>query len=217
MQLISHHLCPFLHRSAILLAKKGLQKDVDYTIQYVPIYDLPKWMFGLSPKGSMPILKMTDGRVLLRSVAINAYFDETIPPSFFPTDAFERAEHRGLILTCGDLLDLMRQVYMAKDHATMDTVLTKLFQALKEVEPDLQPVMKAIGQPKAQMVESSFAALFTLMLHFEKISADQRWNDLPNLRNYANNLLHDPAVSQTKCPDYDLEFQRFFKHFGSIF
>jgi glutathione S-transferase len=217
MELISHHLCPFLHRSIILLEKKGLKKSIDFKVNYVPIYDLPKWLFEFSPKGSMPILKLDDGRILLRSVAINAYFDETISPSFFPNDAFERAQHRGLILTCGDLLDTMRGVYTAKEETVLETALSKLFQGLKDVEKDLSLVMLQQGQTEMLMVECSFAALFTLMLNFEKVKIDTRWQDLKNIRQYADILLADEIVIRSKCVDYDGEFDKFFNNFGSIF
>jgi glutathione S-transferase len=216
-ELISHHLCPFLHRSIILLEKKGLQKNTDFTVTYVPIYDLPKSLFELSPKGSMPVLKLADGKILLRSVAINAYFDETIAPSFFPADAYDRAVHRGMILTCGDLLDHMRVVYTSKDETVMNTAIDKLFAGLKDAEKDLLPIIAKQGQNEMQMVECSFGALFTLMLNFDKLKNDNRWENLTAIKNYAHTLITDPIVVQTKCPNYNEEFDKFFNYFGSAF
>jgi glutathione S-transferase len=216
-ELTSHHLCPFLHRSIILLEKKGLKKNIDFMVNYVPIYDLPKWLFELSPKGSMPVLKLADGKILLRSVAINAYFDETITPSFFPADAYDRAVHRGIILSCGDLLDQMRVVYTSKDEAVMNTAIDKLFIGLKDAEKDLQPIIANQGQNEAQMVECSFGALFTLMLNFDKLRNDSRWFNLREIRAYADQLIADPVVINSKCPDYNGEFDKFFNYFGSIF
>jgi glutathione S-transferase len=216
-ELISHHLCPFLHRSIILLEKKGLKKNVDFTVTYVPVYDLPKWLFELSPKGSMPVLKLADNRILLRSVAINAYFDETIEPSFLPADAFDRAIHRGLILTCGDLLDQIRVVYTSKDETVMNTAIDKLFSGLKDAEIDLQPIITRQGQNETQMAECSFAALFTLMLNFGKLRNDSRWFNIKEIRTYADKLIADPIVINSKCPDYNGEFDKFFNYFGSAF
>jgi glutathione S-transferase len=216
-ELISHHLCPFLHRSIILLEKKGLKRDVDFTVTYVPIYDLPKWLFELSPKGSMPVLKFADNKILLRSVTINAYFDETIKPTFLPKDAYERAIHRGMILTCGDLLDQMRMVYTSKDAAAMTTAIDKLFAGLKDAQKDLQPIIKNQGKNAVQMLECSFGALFTLMLNFDKLKNDERWANLKDIKAYADKLMTDPTVLGSKCPDYNGEFEKFFTHFGSAF
>jgi glutathione S-transferase len=197
-ELISHHLCPFLHRSIIFLEKKGLKRDVDFTVTYVPIYDLPKWLFELSPKGSMPVLKFSDNKILLRSVTINAYFDETIEPAFFPTDQ-------------------MRMVYTSKDAVAMTIAIDKLFAGLKDAEKDLQPIIANQGKNEAQMVECSFGALFTLMLNFDKIKKDERWANLKDVKAYADKLMADPIVLGSKCPDYNGEFEKFFNHFGSAF
>jgi glutathione S-transferase len=217
MELISHHLCPFLHRSVILLAKKGLQQGADFTVTHLPIYDLPKSLFVLSPKGSMPVLQLSDGRILLRSLAINAYFDETIEPSFFPADAFERAQHRAMILTCGDLLDHMRVVYTSKDETMMNTAIDKLFNGLKDAEADMQSIINSYGKPQVQMVECSFAALFTLMMHYDAIKNNTRWNDMPSIKKYADALIAEPMVLDAKCADYNDEFSKFLNHFGSAF
>lgn len=216
-ELISHHLCPFLHRSIILLKRKGMKQDFDFKVTRVPIYDLPKWLFELSPKGSMPVLKFADNRILLRSVAINAYLDETIEPSFLPVDAYERAVHRGLILACGDLLDLMRNVYTAKDESVMNTAIDKLFAALKDLEKDLNPIIAKQGQSEVQMLECSFASFFTLILNFDKLKSDNRWNDMITIRTYADKLIADPIVISSKSPNYNDEFDKFFNHFGSAF
>jgi glutathione S-transferase len=216
-ELISHHLCPFLHRSIILLEKKGLKKNIDFKVTYVPIYDLPKWLFELSPKGSMPVLKLEDNRVLLRSVAINAYFDETIEPSFSPKDAFERAKHRGLILTCGDLLDQMRMVYTSKDETSMNIAIDKLFAGISDAEKELKPIIAKQGHRDAQMVECSFAVLFTLMLNYDKLKNDKRWFNLREIRTYADKLVADSIVINSKCPDYNGEFDKFFNFLGSAF
>jgi glutathione S-transferase len=217
MELISHHLCPFMHRSAILLEKKGLLKNRDFQLTYLPIYKLPTSLFEISPKGSMPVLKIDSERILLRSVTINAYFDEVFSPSFLPTDPYQRAKHRGMILTCGDLLDQMRIVYTSKDETSMNAALDKLFTGLKENETDIKPFIENQGNQDFLMVECAFSALFTLMLHFDKLKLDYRWYQIREIRNYAEKLISDPIVLNTKCPNYDEEFSKFLSHFGSAF
>ncbi|MBI1224543.1 MAG: hypothetical protein GC192_04850 [Bacteroidetes bacterium] len=216
-ELISHHLCPFLHRSVILLERKGLKKDMDFKVTYVPVYDFPKWLFELSPKGNTPILKMEDSSVLLRSLPINAYFDETISPSFLPENAFERAKHRSLILSCGDLLDTMRMVYTTKDKALMDSSIDKIFSLLKDIEYELNLISQKNGMDEVQMVECAFASFFTVLLNFDRIRDDEKWNELKDIRNYADKLITDPTVQNSKCPNYNDEFDKFFNFFGSAF
>lgn len=217
MELISHHLCPFLHRSVMVLARKGLVPGRDFTVTRVPIYDLPPRLFALSPKGSMPVLVTDDNQVLLRSLAINEFFNDTLGPDLLPADAFERAQHRAMLITLTDLLNQMRDVYTAKDEPLLEANLTKLFQGLRELEVDLQPIIAKQGQHEVQMIERGFATLFALMLHFERIQNDERWATIPTIRQYADSLLADSLVNETRSPDYDGEFSRFFGHFGSAF
>ena len=217
MELISHHLCPFTHRSIIFLEKKGMKKNEDFKVTYMPVYDLPKWFFDLSPSGRMPIMKIEDDQLLTRPMTINAYLDETIPPSFLPEDPFKKAQYRELIFTGGELLDQMRLVYVAKDEVTMNEALDKLFEMLKKAEKDMGMIIDHQGEDEVLMVECTFAGLFTVMLNFEKIRGDKRWDQMKKVRQYADKLLNDPIVLQSKCPNYNEEFDKFFNYFGSAF
>ncbi len=216
-ELISHHLCPFLHKSVILLEKKGLKQNIDFKVTRLPIYNLPEWLFELSPKVSMPLLKLSDNRILSRSVTINGYFNETIEPSFLPLDSFERAQHRGLIFTCGELLDFMRNVYTAKDESVMNINIDKIFAGLQDIKKDLRTLIDKTGTHETQMVECSFMAFFTVLLNFDMLKNDKRWQNMTELKAYADKLIADPIVINSKSPDYNKEFDNFFNHFGSVF
>jgi maleylacetoacetate isomerase len=57
----------------------------------------------VNPQGKVPTLRLDDGRVLVQSLAILEYLDETMPnPPFLPRDPFERALVRGVanIIAC---------------------------------------------------------------------------------------------------------------------
>jgi maleylpyruvate isomerase len=57
----------------------------------------------VNPQGKVPALALDDGRVLLQSMAILEYLDETVPdPPFLPRDPFERAQVRSVanIIAC---------------------------------------------------------------------------------------------------------------------
>ena len=57
----------------------------------------------VNPQGKVPSLKLEDGRVLMQSMAILEYLDETVPqPPFLPRDRFERAQVRSVanIIAC---------------------------------------------------------------------------------------------------------------------
>lgn len=98
LTLISHPLCPFVQRAAIVLHEKGLvfeRIDVD-------LHDRPDWFVALSPIGKVPLLEVRSpdarGGVLFESMAICEYTEDLgIGPRLYPDDAFARAGQRAWI------------------------------------------------------------------------------------------------------------------------
>ncbi|MDA5194855.1 maleylacetoacetate isomerase [Govanella unica] len=86
------------YRVRIALNLKGLAYDPeaihltrDGGDQHTPAYR------AVNPQGLIPALKLGDGTVLIQSLAIIEYLDETIPePRLLPGDAIRRAEIRAL-------------------------------------------------------------------------------------------------------------------------
>ena len=90
--LVSHHLCPYVQRAAIVAAEKGVALDR----QAIDLAAKPDWFLALSPTGKTPLLLVTDqeGREhpLFESAAIAEYLDETGGGrTLMPTDPIARA------------------------------------------------------------------------------------------------------------------------------
>lgn len=96
LSLVSHPLCPFVQRAAIVLLEKGVAFDrinVDLAAK-------PDWFLELSPTGKMPVLRLgrKDGpdAVLFESMAICEYLWETQGGArLYPVDALACARQRG--------------------------------------------------------------------------------------------------------------------------
>ncbi len=88
--LVSHHLCPYVQRAAIVLSEKG----VVFERRYVDLAAKPGWFRAISPLGKTPVLLVED-EPLFESAVICEYLDETIAPHLHPLDALERARERG--------------------------------------------------------------------------------------------------------------------------
>ena len=87
--LVSHPLCPYVQRVAILLAEKGVpfeRRDID-------LRDKPRWFLEVSPLGKTPVL-LVDGQPGFESAVICEYLDETASPRLHPADPLRRAQHR---------------------------------------------------------------------------------------------------------------------------
>jgi glutathione S-transferase len=89
LTLVSHALCPYVQRAAIMLIENGVQferRDVD-------LKNKPEWFLALSPLGKTPVLQVGSD-VIFESAVICEYIDETHEPRLHPTPAIERARHR---------------------------------------------------------------------------------------------------------------------------
>ena len=87
--LVSHALCPYVQRVAIVMAEKALpfeRIDIDLAAK-------PQWMLDISPTGKTPML-LTGGEALFESAAICEYLDDTAAPRLHPHDPLLRARHR---------------------------------------------------------------------------------------------------------------------------
>ena len=58
LELISHPLCPFVHRAAALLTELG----VPFTQRFVDLAARPDWFTAISPRGKVPVLVADSAR-----------------------------------------------------------------------------------------------------------------------------------------------------------
>jgi glutathione S-transferase len=87
--LVSHQLCPYVQRVAIVLAEKGAdfeRRDIDLSAR-------PDWFLAISPLGKTPVL-LTGDHALFESNVICEYLDDTLLPKLHPANALQRARHR---------------------------------------------------------------------------------------------------------------------------
>ncbi|WP_027685601.1 glutathione S-transferase family protein [Rhizobium leguminosarum] len=119
LTLISHPLCPFVQRAAIVLLEKGVSFDrID-----VDLADKPDWFLALSPTGKVPLLKVerADDRdaILFESMVICEYLEETQGGGkLYSEDALSRAQQRAWIQYGTATLAEAWQFLNAEDRTT---------------------------------------------------------------------------------------------------
>ena len=109
LQLISHPVCPYVHRAATMLH----EKDMPYETRYVDLRDKPDWFLAISPRGKVPVL-IADGHPLFESLAILEFLDETHPPRVMPEDPYERARQRAWVEVATDLFAAQHKMLTIK-------------------------------------------------------------------------------------------------------
>jgi len=108
LELVSHTLCPYVHRAAAMMHEKG----VPFERRSIDLRAKPDWFLALSPRGKVPLL-LVDGRPLFESQAIIEFIDETHPPSLLGTDPFERARQRAWVAVADDLSNAQYRLFIA--------------------------------------------------------------------------------------------------------
>ncbi len=130
-ELIGLALCPFVHRSAIML----VEKNIAFDRRDIEAKDKPAWFLEISPRGKVPVL-LADGQALFESAAINEFLDETHPPRLLPDDPFARARERAWVEVANDLFATQFAAFVAtaadrpKATEKLEAVLTRFSEAL---------------------------------------------------------------------------------------
>lgn len=162
--LVSHPLCPYVQRVAIVLAEKGVafeRRDVDLASK-------PDWFVAVSPLGKTPVL-LVDGHALFESAVICEFLDETITPRLHPGEALVRARHRGWIAFASVVLDRIAAFYGAPDVGTLDLQRDRLERLFGELEQALAAEGPWFSGAGFSLVDAAFAPVFRYFDAFDRI------------------------------------------------
>ena len=100
VELFSYEACPYAQRTRMIL----IEKNIDFSLTEVDLYNRPDWWSDLSPYGKVPLIRHK-GDTVYESRIINEYIEEVFPePALMPTDAMRRAKARIWIDYCDSYL-----------------------------------------------------------------------------------------------------------------
>ncbi|MFL5305680.1 MAG: glutathione S-transferase family protein [Polyangia bacterium] len=197
LELISHKLCPYVHRAAITLREKG----VAFERREIDLKNKPDWFTKLSPYGKVPLL-LADGRVLFESVAICEFLDETHPPSLLPADPFARAHQRAWAEGSSELSQAQWNLLVAATPADRDKAAAAFAQIAGRIEEAI-----AAGVIPPDRFERVHVTLAPSLLRFAIVERGlnvrlidaARW---PRLDALAREIGARPSVTTTVPDDY---------------
>jgi glutathione S-transferase len=209
LELISHTLCPFVHRAAIMLREKG----VPFDRRNVDLANKPDWFLAISPRGKVPVL-VADGMALFESAAICEFLDETHPPPLIPTEPFERARQRAWLEVANDLLAAQFKAFAAAEpaeaqqaRAAVDALLVRFEEAI---------AAGAISETAFGLIQIAVAPA----LHRFVVIADRLGVDLlartPKLAALSRRLANRPSVGETVPEDFGNQFLQILADRGSL-
>ena len=200
LRLISHKLCPYVQRAAIVAA----EKRIDFERVDIDLADKPDWFRAMSPTGKVPVLEVTeeDGSVhiLFESAVIAEYLDEISGNPLLPADPLLRARERAWVEYASATLGDVAKLYAAADAAGFEA-------AVGAIEARFETLSREIKGPffagaRFGLVDAAFAPVFRYLDVFERALDFSLVERGPKLAAFARELMARPSVIGAVPLDY---------------
>ena len=201
--LVSHVLCPYVQRAAIVLAEKGVRferRDIDLASK-------PDWFLKVSPLGKTPVL-LVGNEAIFESAVICEYLEETELPRLHPANALQRAQHRSWMEFGSALLNLIGAFYNAADKPALIARATEVRARLTQIEVALGEGPYFSGE-SFSIVDAVFGPVFRYFDVFDGIGKFGFWDGLPKVLRWRHALATRPSVAEAVRPDYPELLHRF--------
>lgn len=209
LTLISHSLCPYVQRAAIVLAEKGIafeRKDIDLAHK-------PAWFLKVSPLGKTPVLLVGD-QAVFESAVICEYLDETASPRLHPEGALQRAQHRSWMEFGSAVLNNIGAFYNASSEEALVARAGELRQKFQHLEAVLGQGPWFAGE-HFSMVDAVFGPVFRYFDVFDGIGDFGIFSDTPRVNAWRRALAQRASVRNAVSPDYPKLLQAFLQQRGS--
>jgi glutathione S-transferase len=209
LTLVSHPLCPYVQRAAIVLAEKG----VPFTRRDVDLARKPAWFTALSPLGKTPVL-LAGGEAIFESAVICEYLDETVGAPLHPVQALPRARHRAWMEFGSALLNTIAAYYNAPDAPALQARRDELHARLGQLEAALQPGGPWFAGERFSIVDAAFGPVFRYFDGFEAVGVGGWLDGLPRVQAWRAALAQRPSVLQAVDSSYPQRLQDFLRARG---
>lgn len=198
-QLISHSLCPYVQRAAIVLA----EKQCPYERIDIDLAHKPDWFMAISPLGKTPVL-LVDGQPIFESAVICEYLEDTLLPALHPQDALARAQHRGWMEFGSSVLNAIAGFY----NAASDDALAAKAIDIRHKFAQLELVLNTKRQEpyfagvSFSMVDAVFGPVFRYFDVFDTIGEFGFFEATPRVSAWRAAVADRASVKAASRADY---------------
>ena len=199
LTLVSHPLCPYVQRAAIVLAEKGMRFErID-----IDLANKPDWFLKVSPLGKTPVL-LVDDQPIFESAVICEYLEETTVGAQHPHDPMARAQHRGWMEFGSALLNTIAGFYSATDDGLLTAKATEIAAKFEQVEQALTATAEGsyFAGARFSMVDAVFGPIFRYFDMFEVINDFGFFVRTPKVRAWRAALAQRQSVRNAVRADY---------------
>ncbi len=202
LTLVSHHLCPYVQRAAIVLAEKGIACER----RYIDLAAKPDWFRAISPLGKVPLLLVRDRdgeeAALFESAVICEYLEDMWPqPRLHPQDPLERAQHRAWIEFGSTILADIWGLETATDACAHEKARQALIEKFARLETALVTGPYFAGETFS-MVDAVFGPIFRYFDVFDTIADMEVFAQTEKVRAWRTALMQRPSVANAVPRDY---------------
>jgi glutathione S-transferase len=208
--LVSHALCPYVQRAAIVLA----EKDVAFERRDVDLSRKPAWFTAVSPLGKTPVL-LVAGQAVFESAVICEYLDDSHAPRLHPPDALQRAHHRAWMEFGSAMLNTIAGYYNAADEAALQARRGELMGRFAQLEPVLAQGGPYFAGRDFSIVDAVFAPVFRYFDAFEQAGEAGFMDGLPRVQAWRAALAARASVRRAVTPGYPQALLAFLRARGS--
>jgi len=205
LTLVSHALCPYVQRAAIVLMEKGIafeRRDVD-------LKNKPAWFIALSPLGKTPVLQVGDDAIF-ESAVICEYLDETHEPRLHPESALERARHRSWMEFGSAVLNVIGAFYNAPDASTLAARARDIRARFEQIEAVL-PAGPYFSGERFSIVDAVFGPVFRYFDVFDTIDDFGFFDGLNKVAAWRDTLSRRDSVVRAVRSDYPELLKQFLR------
>ncbi|MBD2486523.1 glutathione S-transferase family protein [Aulosira sp. FACHB-615] len=174
VKIYSAVVCPFAHRSRLVLQEKG----IDFDLIEIDLQNKPEGFTDISPYGKVPALVHGDRRVW-ESAVINEYLDEVFPnPSLLPNNAIGKAQARIWIDFANTrFVPAFSSLLRSPDIQKQEEAKKELYKHLEFIENEAFRKLSKDGP--YWFGESISLVDFTFFPWFERWAALKKYRDFP--------------------------------------
>lgn len=209
LELVSHHLCPYVQRAVITL----LEKNIPHQRTYIDLASKPDWFRQVSPLGKVPLLKVGN-EVLFESAVICEYLDEITPGSLHPSDPLAKARHRAWIEFGSNILNAIAGFYNAATEEAFEQKRLDLIDKFAQIEQHWQGGHYFAGDGFS-LIDAVYGAIFRYFDVFDTIADFKVFANIPYVQGWRQALQNRPSIQQAVSEDYPQQLLTFLKQRNS--
>jgi glutathione S-transferase len=208
LTLVSHKLCAYVQRAAIVLAEKGAPSER----RWVDLTHKPEWFRAISPLGKTPVL-LVGSTPVFESAVICEYLDDTVAPRLHPVDPLQRARHRGWMEFGSALLNAVAGFYSAADETALRNKAGDIRARFEQVEAELAETADGPYFAGAAfcIVDAAFAPVFRYFDAFDEIGDFGCLRGLPKVVAWRAALAQRDSVHSAVGVDYAPRLRDFLR------